>query len=100
MNRIPNKEALTNQRLQLKLRQMELEKRISSDWQALSKSFQPGNVFKKSSEPATKQNLHWILDALQAGSLFLTDKLTEKAADIVHGLVEKSIQTFRSHRED
>ena len=100
MKRIKNKEALSNQRLQLKLRQMELEKKINSDWQALSQSFQPGNFFKKNTEPGPKQNRHWIMDALQAGSLFLTDRLTEKAADKLHGLVEKSIQTFRTHRQD
>jgi hypothetical protein len=79
---------------------MELEKKISSDWQTLSHSFHPGKIFQKNNEPSPKQNRHWLLDALQAGSLFLTDRLTEKAADVVHGLVEKSIQTFRSHRKE
>lgn len=80
MKKIKNKTGLQAAKLQLRVKELEMEKVLNNDWKELKEKLNPKTVLGKAiTEMGNEDKKHWLVNSLAHGAAFLTKNLLQKA---------------------
>ena len=93
MKKIKNLDHLHEEKMKLRVHELELEKSIRKDWSEIKENLSPENIFKeKSSE---HQNAHWLINGLHIAATSLTNKILTKAEEKIEDKAEKGFENLK-----
>ncbi|HEX4851348.1 MAG TPA: hypothetical protein VFV08_11105 [Puia sp.] len=92
MKKIKNNRHLQEQRMTLRVRELELENSIRKDWVELKEKIKPTSIIENS-----KESSNWLTGLLHVASTSLTRNLLQKAEEKIEEGTDKGIE-YISHR--
>jgi hypothetical protein len=87
MKKIKSIRHLQEQRMILRVRELELEKSIRGDWAELKEKMKPGSMLDNS-----RDSSNWLTSLLHAASTSLTKRLLQKSEDKIEEGADKGIE--------
>jgi hypothetical protein len=90
MKKIKNLRQLREEKMRLRVKELELEKTIHKDWIEIREQLQPGNILKNHRD--TIGNTHWLINGLNIAASSLTKKILEKAEEKIESKADKGIE--------
>jgi hypothetical protein len=95
MKKFKNAAQLREKTMELRIRELELEKALRKDWAEIKETMNPQTMLKKNM--TNPQNGHLLLNSLSIASSLLSSKLLEKAEKNIEARVETKMKNF-GHR--
>jgi len=93
MKKIKNLYHLHEEKMKLRVHELELEKSIHKDWLELKENLNPENFFKES--PSEHHNAHWLVNGLHIAATSLTNKILTRAEEKIEDKAEKGIENLK-----
>ncbi|HTQ29039.1 MAG TPA: hypothetical protein VMI35_12965 [Puia sp.] len=84
MKHINNRSQLEQEKLRLRVQQLEMEHRLRKDWESVKASMQSGKWWKEAMHPGTDQKNgigDWLLKGLHVAAISLTNKVLHTAEE-------------------
>lgn len=97
MKKIRRLQDIREEKMRLRIRQLELEKQIKKNWKELKTEMKPSNIIKNKLEEAggeTGKNQSLWSAALDYGTVYLTEKLAAKAGHAAEARVKEGMETI------
>ncbi len=90
MEKIKNATHLREQKMKLRVQELELEKLIRKDWSEIREKLQPEAMLKH--DLSGNNHAHWLAKGLSLGISIFTKKMLEKAEEKLETKAEKGME--------
>jgi|GEM_PF-2275642 len=90
MQKIKNAAHLREQTMQLRIRELELEKTLRKDWADIKETMNLQTLLKK--KMADREGGHWLLNTLGIATSLLSKKYLGKAEANIEDRIEKKVE--------
>lgn len=98
MKKIKNKSDLDAQKMMLRVKELELENAIRSDWHQLKDDLKLKNLVKHNltahDKNESNEDRHWLVNGLGIGASILTNKFLNNTGDKIEGQVNRGVDKF------